>query len=99
MSLVYIEKNANFIPHYGERYLCGERIASSFVESTVNQVVCKRFVKKQPMRWSKKGAHLHGGYDVIRVEHYSNGKYKEQGSTNTKSDLQNTLINKSLKVA
>ena len=54
----YIEKNANFIPNYGERYRCGERIASSFVESTVNQVVSKRFVKKQQMRWSKKGAHL-----------------------------------------
>jgi hypothetical protein len=54
----YIEKNANSIPNYGERYRCGERIASSFVESTVNQVVSKRFVKKQQMRWSKKGAHL-----------------------------------------
>ena len=54
----YIEKNANLIPNYGERYRCGERIASSFVESTVNQVVSKRFVKKQQMRWSKKGAHL-----------------------------------------
>jgi hypothetical protein len=54
----YIEKNAEFIPNYGERYRCGERIASSFVESTVNQVVSKRFVKKQQMRWSKKGAHL-----------------------------------------
>ena len=39
-------------------YRCGERIASSFVESTVNQVVSKRFVKKQQMRWSLKGAHL-----------------------------------------
>lgn len=54
----YIEKNASLIPNYGERYRCGERIASSFVESTVNQVVSKRFVKKQQMRWSKKGAHL-----------------------------------------
>ena len=54
----YIEKNANLIPNYGELYRCGERIASSFVESTVNQVVSKRFVKKQQMRWSKKGAHL-----------------------------------------
>ena len=54
----YIENNAGLIPNYGERYRCGERIASSFVESTVNQVVSKRFVKKQQMRWSKKGAHL-----------------------------------------
>ena len=54
----YIWKNANFIPNYGERYRYGETIASSFVESTVNQVISKRFVKKQQMRWSKKGAHL-----------------------------------------
>ena len=54
----YIWKNANFIPNYGERYRYGETIASSFVELTVNQVISKRFVKKQQMRWSKKGAHL-----------------------------------------
>ena len=41
----YIEKNANLIPNYGERYRCGERIASSFVESTVNQVVSKHKMK------------------------------------------------------
>ena len=29
-----------------------------FVESTVNQVVSKRFCKKQQMQWSKRGAHL-----------------------------------------
>lgn len=28
------------------------------MESAVNQVVSKRFVKKQQMRWSQKGAHL-----------------------------------------
>jgi hypothetical protein len=28
------------------------------VESAVNQVISKRFVKKQQMRWTKKGAHL-----------------------------------------
>jgi len=28
------------------------------VESTVNQVVSKRMVKKQQMRWSQRGAHL-----------------------------------------
>jgi Plasmid pRiA4b ORF-3-like protein len=32
--------------------------AMGFVESTVNQVVSKRFVKKQQMRWSPRGAHL-----------------------------------------
>src|SRR5215510_5362715 len=54
----YIENNANFIPNYGERYRNGERISTGFVESTVNQVVSKRMVKKQQMRWSQRGAHL-----------------------------------------
>jgi len=54
----YIEANQQFIPNYGERYRYGEAIATGFVESTVNQVVSKRMVKKQQMRWTKKGAHL-----------------------------------------
>jgi len=54
----YIEANEQFIPNYGERYRYGEAIATGFVESTVNQVVSKRMVKKQQMRWTKKGAHL-----------------------------------------
>ena len=36
----------------------GDAISSAFVESTVNQVVSKRMVKKQQMRWSPRGAHL-----------------------------------------
>ena len=46
------------IPNYGERYRAGEPISSSFAESAVNQVVSKRMVKKQQMRWSPRGAHL-----------------------------------------
>jgi hypothetical protein len=54
----YIVNNAHLIPNYGERYRNGEAIATGFVESTVNQVVSKRFCKKQQMQWSKRGAHL-----------------------------------------
>src|SRR5437899_1267949 len=54
----YIRANAAWIPNYGERYRCGEAISSAFVESTVNQVVSKRMVKKEQMRWAPKGAHL-----------------------------------------
>jgi len=46
------------IPNYGQRYHHGEAIATGFVESTVNQVVSKRFGKKQQMQCSKLGAHL-----------------------------------------
>ena len=45
-------------PNYGERYRAGEIISTSFVESAVNQVISKRMVKKQQMRWSLRGAHL-----------------------------------------
>ena len=44
--------------NYGERYRAGERISTGFVESTVNQVVSKRFCKKQQMQWTKPAAHL-----------------------------------------
>ena len=35
-----------------------EAIATGFVESAVNQIVSKRFAKKQQMQWTKKSAHL-----------------------------------------
>ena len=54
----YIANNARFIPNYGDRYRHGEKIATGFVESTVNQVISQRLVKKQSMRWTDRGAHL-----------------------------------------
>jgi hypothetical protein len=54
----YIMANKAFIPNYGDRYRHGETISTAFVESTVNYVVSKRFVKKQQMRWTRHGAHL-----------------------------------------
>src|SRR5215470_16712791 len=53
-----IVNNQHVIPNYGERYRNGEPIATGFVESTVNEVVSKRFCKKQQMQWSKEGAHV-----------------------------------------
>jgi hypothetical protein len=44
--------------NHGDRYRHGEPITSSFVESAVNQVVSKRFVKRQQMAW--RPAHAHG---------------------------------------
>ena len=54
----YIQNNAHLIPNYGERYRHVERISTGFVESTVNQVISKRFCKKQQMAWTPRGAHL-----------------------------------------
>lgn len=54
----YLRNNAGQIVDYGERHRAGERISTGFVESAVNQIVSKRFSKRQSMRWTPRGAHL-----------------------------------------
>ena len=54
----YIRNSEGSIPNYGERYRQGETISTAFVESTINQVVSRRFVKLQQMHWTLRGAHL-----------------------------------------
>jgi hypothetical protein len=54
----YISNNRSFIPNYADRYRYNEIISTAFTESAINEVVSKRMVKKQQMRWTKKGAHL-----------------------------------------
>jgi hypothetical protein len=54
----YVEHNHRFLPNYGRRYRRGEVISTAFVESSVNSVISKRFVKRQSMQWTKRGAHL-----------------------------------------
>jgi hypothetical protein len=53
----YIENNRHLIPNYGEKWRYGEAISTGFVESTINEVVAKRMVKKQQMQWTYAGAH------------------------------------------
>ncbi|AEI82121.1 hypothetical protein CNE_BB1p07010 (plasmid) [Cupriavidus necator N-1] len=55
--IVYLDNNRHFIVNYGDRYRHGEPIASGFVESAVNQVVSKRYVKRQQMAWRPRNAH------------------------------------------
>ena len=55
--MVYLKNNQSMIPNYGERYRYNEPISTSFVESTVNEVLSKRMAKKQQMQWSQQGAH------------------------------------------
>ena len=72
----YIRNNRMSIPNFGERHRHGQTISTAFVESTINQVVSRRFVKKQQMNWTLRGAHLllqtrtavlnHGFEDVFR---------------------------------
>ena len=54
----YVAVNEALIPNYGERWRNEESIATGFVESAVNQIVSKRFAKKQQMQWTKKSAYL-----------------------------------------
>jgi hypothetical protein len=49
----YLELNTNSMPNYGKRYRAGQRISTGFVESAVNEIVAKRMVKKQQMRWNR----------------------------------------------
>jgi len=41
------------MPNYGKRYRAVQRISAGFVESAVNEIVAKRMVKKQQMRWNR----------------------------------------------
>ena len=54
----YLKANRDYLVNYGERYRNGERISTGFAESTVNQLLSHRFVKKQQMKWSRRGAHM-----------------------------------------
>ncbi len=53
----YLENNRHRLPSYAERQRAGEPISSAAAESAVNQVIAKRMVKKQQMRWTPTGAH------------------------------------------
>ncbi len=77
----YIGNNAGYIVDYGERFRAGERISTGFVESAVNQIVDKRFDKRQSMRWTPTGAHmmlqtrtrvLNGDLDQLIRDRYPN---------------------------
>ncbi len=60
----YIRSNQTYVVSYGDKYRNGERISSSVAESTVNQVISKRFVKKQQQRWTKKGCTYFYRYEL-----------------------------------
>ena len=74
--LAYIASNARSLINYGERFRSGERISSRLAESTINAVVSNRFAKRQPMPWTKRGAHLLLRTRIPpcmkRSDHYSN---------------------------
>jgi hypothetical protein len=54
----YVERNSDMICNYGKDYREGRLISTAFIESMVNSLLAKRFVKKQQMQWTPRGAHL-----------------------------------------
>ncbi len=54
----YIDRNAYMIPDNGARWRVGQVISTPFIESLVNSLLAKRFVKHQSMQWTPAGAHL-----------------------------------------
>jgi hypothetical protein len=49
----YLELNADSLPNYGKRYREGSRISTGFAESAVNEIIAKRMVKKEQIRWNR----------------------------------------------
>ena len=49
----YLDANADSLPNYGARHRQGAAISTAFVESTVNEIVSRRMVKRQQMRWNR----------------------------------------------
>jgi hypothetical protein len=48
-----LQRNATALVHYAARRRRGEPIATSFVESAVDEIVAWRMNKRQQMRWSR----------------------------------------------
>jgi hypothetical protein len=51
--LAYLERNEAALVHYAARRRRGEPIATSFVESAVDEIIAWRMNKRQQMRWSR----------------------------------------------
>ena len=66
-----------------------EIISTSFAESAINEVVSRRMVKKQQMRWTKKGAHLLLQVRVKTLNDELRSKF-EDWHPGLKNEVQNT---------
>jgi hypothetical protein len=99
----YIKLNKHYITNYAERHRYGEIISTSFVESTVNEVISKRMVKKQQMRWTKEGAHRMMQVRIATLNNELRDEflrwYPNMNSINNNEELQNVAsYNGSLKL-
>ncbi len=51
--LAYLEANQSALVNYGVRYRRGAPISTAFVESAINEIIARRMIKKQQMRWNR----------------------------------------------
>jgi hypothetical protein len=51
--VLYLKTNRDSLPNYGKRYRADQPISTGWVESTVNEIIAKRMVKKQQIRWNR----------------------------------------------
>jgi hypothetical protein len=51
--LAYLGRNQGALVHYVARRRNGEPISTTFVESSVNEIIAKRMNKRQQMRWNR----------------------------------------------
>ena len=54
----YLHSNIGSLMDYGRAWRQGERIATAYIKSTVNQLINQRMCKMHQMRWSRLGAQL-----------------------------------------
>ena len=49
----YLDANADSLPDYGTRDRAGVPTSTAFAESAVNEIIARRMIKKQQMRWNR----------------------------------------------
>jgi hypothetical protein len=49
----YLDANRSGLVNYGARHRHGEPISTGFVESAINEIIARRMIKKQQMRWNR----------------------------------------------
>jgi len=65
--------NVDSMPDHCKRYRAGQRMSTGFVESAVNEIIAKRMVKKQRLRWN---LHTIQRFLDVRI-HVLNGKLED----------------------
>lgn len=49
----YLEANQSGLVNYGARHRRSDPISTAFVESAINEIISRRMIKKQQMRWTR----------------------------------------------